>query len=486
MLAGYLPFDDDPANPEGDNINLLYKYICNTPLVFPEYVTPCARDLLKLILVPDPKHRADLFKISCHTWLMEYQHDILRGAGISQKGTPLSAEQNPIALPHLSEVTHPEMFSQLPRATSLKEASPPIPQSAAQSTGVEESPARPSRNVDRRTIQVEYVAPQSQPTHRTDAAAGPDSRSPKGRHVSQGRSDQEYRPVPPEKDYLPPKVPAKDYAGKRNPRATSESTAYMSGQSNQVARPSTGGSAGTSRLPPSRGSYGQPSAAAVAPTMAEGRFSQPRPGSHNRYNITNPMPHTQSAPNQQPVNDPSTDPYRPSLEQSAKPRRGHKRATTLGGIGDKLLGRASSTRRGDGKPKPDRSYPPTSMRPVEADSNKSRQSSESARRSFGFHRKSSDVATKEKRTSRRFSLLPRSKGNDTAQQHSSQPVNPPITQPTQHNNYVDGNFETYNNYEKRGPLPGKTKRFNDAYEKREGAGSSGAARRVMELFRRRK
>ncbi|KAJ6490202.1 kinase-like domain-containing protein [Mycena vitilis] len=25
MLAGYLPFDDDPANPDGDNINLLYK-----------------------------------------------------------------------------------------------------------------------------------------------------------------------------------------------------------------------------------------------------------------------------------------------------------------------------------------------------------------------------------------------------------------------------------------------------------------------------
>ncbi|EME82821.1 uncharacterized protein MYCFIDRAFT_136436, partial [Pseudocercospora fijiensis CIRAD86] len=39
MLAGYLPFDDDPANPEGDNINLLYKYIVSTPLTFPEYVT---------------------------------------------------------------------------------------------------------------------------------------------------------------------------------------------------------------------------------------------------------------------------------------------------------------------------------------------------------------------------------------------------------------------------------------------------------------
>ncbi|KIM59648.1 hypothetical protein SCLCIDRAFT_91595, partial [Scleroderma citrinum Foug A] len=39
MLAGYLPFDDYPANPDGDNINLLYKYIVNTPLSFPDYVS---------------------------------------------------------------------------------------------------------------------------------------------------------------------------------------------------------------------------------------------------------------------------------------------------------------------------------------------------------------------------------------------------------------------------------------------------------------
>lgn len=50
MLAGYLPFDDDPANPEGDNINLLYKYITQTPLTFPEYVSAMARDLLRQIL----------------------------------------------------------------------------------------------------------------------------------------------------------------------------------------------------------------------------------------------------------------------------------------------------------------------------------------------------------------------------------------------------------------------------------------------------
>lgn len=72
MLAGYLPFDDDPANPEGDNINLLYKYIVSTPLTFPEYVTPHARDLLRRILVPDPRKRADLFEVARHSWLSPF------------------------------------------------------------------------------------------------------------------------------------------------------------------------------------------------------------------------------------------------------------------------------------------------------------------------------------------------------------------------------------------------------------------------------
>jgi protein-serine/threonine kinase len=74
MLAGYLPFDDDPANPEGDNINLLYKYIVSTHLTFPEYVSPHARDLLRRILVPDPRKRADLFEVARHSWLSEYSH----------------------------------------------------------------------------------------------------------------------------------------------------------------------------------------------------------------------------------------------------------------------------------------------------------------------------------------------------------------------------------------------------------------------------
>ena len=74
MLAGYLPFDDDPANPDGDNINLLYKYIVNTPLSFPDYISREARDLLGIMLQPDPQRRADLKHVMQHPWLVPYAH----------------------------------------------------------------------------------------------------------------------------------------------------------------------------------------------------------------------------------------------------------------------------------------------------------------------------------------------------------------------------------------------------------------------------
>lgn len=72
MLAGYLPFDDDPANPDGDNINLLYKYIVNTPLSFPDYISTDARDLLSIMLVPDPSRRSSLEEVMRHPWLAAY------------------------------------------------------------------------------------------------------------------------------------------------------------------------------------------------------------------------------------------------------------------------------------------------------------------------------------------------------------------------------------------------------------------------------
>ncbi|GAA5903165.1 uncharacterized protein JCM6883_002717 [Sporobolomyces salmoneus] len=72
MLAGYLPYDDDPANPEGDNINLLYKYILNTPLIFPDWITEEPRHLLHTMLVPDPTLRCTIEDVTRHSWLRKY------------------------------------------------------------------------------------------------------------------------------------------------------------------------------------------------------------------------------------------------------------------------------------------------------------------------------------------------------------------------------------------------------------------------------
>lgn len=72
MLSGYLPYDDDPSNPEGDNINLLYKYIINTPLTFPDWITAQPRHLLLKMLVPNPAKRCKLSDVMDHAWLSDY------------------------------------------------------------------------------------------------------------------------------------------------------------------------------------------------------------------------------------------------------------------------------------------------------------------------------------------------------------------------------------------------------------------------------
>ncbi|KAI7868303.1 kinase-like domain-containing protein, partial [Spinellus fusiger] len=72
MLCGYLPFDDDPANPEGNNINLLYRYILSTELAFPNYISSESRDILQKMLVPDPIKRSTVEEIINHPWLNEY------------------------------------------------------------------------------------------------------------------------------------------------------------------------------------------------------------------------------------------------------------------------------------------------------------------------------------------------------------------------------------------------------------------------------
>lgn len=491
MLAGYLPFDDDPANPEGDNINLLYKYICTTPLIFPDYVSPHSRDILRRILVPDPIKRADLFEVARHSWVGEFS----RTVEAITSGVPLPNERRKIPhFPRLDEGPDPEMFSALARSSSLKESSKsnqgssplggPTPKHAhsrIDQAAEASKDSQTSRDTKRRTVQVEYVPPHTQ-TARGDPNA---FSSTKSNSIDDPRRMSDVRPAPPEKDY-PPAKHVDPRLGRHATRGTSESTAFKSGQFGHTSRPSTGASAtGGLRLPPSRGSYGQPSAAAVAPTSAQGRFSRPQ------STIRPVQPPSHYSDGERAEDSMERDRMSADEVPAKSPRRGHKRASTLGGIGEKILDRASSVRHaGVRRNKHDRAHPPTSMRPVDVDS--SARKSNDSRRSLGFSRKSSDLQSRDKRSSRRFSFLPRPKV-DQPHQYSGPPhtSHDTVMAQTTVTPWSDGPASTQGTAgavpeEKWSHLPNKNRRFNEAYDRKEGAGSSGAARRVMEFFRRRK
>lgn len=166
MLAGYLPFDDDPANPEGDNINLLYKYITQTPLTFPEYVSAMARDLLRQILSishvflianlePKPEERMTLKAVKAHTWL--YPHRALFRTPITDFEAQAKESVSHLAATAMgrSVSAHESQTSYIPPSSShllthtVKEVSP------------SSSPEIPSMTLDprRHTVQVEYDRP---------------------------------------------------------------------------------------------------------------------------------------------------------------------------------------------------------------------------------------------------------------------------------------------------------------------------------------
>lgn len=449
MLAGYLPFDDDPANPEGDNINLLYKYIVSTPLTFPEYVTPHARDLLKRILVPDPRKRADLFEVARHSWLSEYAHVV----GFITSSTTTTNDIANTTVPagkflldancHLDDA---DMIKEdayepphLARSASVREptkAHAPAPNvigGLVQMQGQVDQPDKQKtrREDKRRTVQVEYVAPQSS-TQRGDAATA--QAKTRARSESQGpvevsavdaarASQRASSSAAPNSNstssFLRP--------GRDQQRATSESVAQVTGQ----GRPNTGGSmSANSRVPGSRGnSYGQP-AIGVAREQAQGHFSQPRGKQYTTVpNDTDYYAQPASNRNSAYIDTPVLN------NRSSFQSKGHKRSSTVGEFSEKLFGKrasffgmkANNDQSKTEKPdKSSRSRPPVSMtKPIANDAQEPRRSNESRRTSFSFGRKNSTSQPPEnKRASRRFSFIPASLAESLRGNRNSQQVAP--------------------------------------------------------------
>ncbi|KAI9794061.1 MAG: hypothetical protein M1816_006686 [Peltula sp. TS41687] len=461
MLAGYLPFDDDPANPEGDNINLLYKYIVSTPLTFPDYVTPHARDLLRRILVADPVKRADLFEVARHSWLSEYAHvvsfitssttttgEIANTTVTSdpQQDTPLLARSASVREPSKTHQPHLAVVGGLSQKHGNLDPD------------IQSSQNRPHRDAKRRTVQVEYVAPSSEtsrvdpqvaepsavevvPASSSKARVAPGNQGPvdvvsgsryrttEGRQDATGPGYQgstghvrtKQRPSTSSQaqgaGMGPPARPVRDV-----PRSVSDSTgAFAVGSS--IARPNTGGSlasTGSRSGLPSRGSYtlpGQPVAPTVATTNAHGKLAQPKNGKH--YVISNPMPQQQDEYGRSSsygrLNVTAAEPN--VEDDDPAPARTHKRSNTVGGIGEKLFGRGgtlfgskSQTQTQTGQEQAPRrvskAHPPTSMSgPIVV--NSPRRSTDSRRStSFGFGRKGSRGSSGLQEKPKRFSFLP--------------------------------------------------------------------------------
>lgn len=475
MLAGYLPFDDDPANPEGDNINLLYKYIVNTPLTFPEYVTPHARDLLRRILVPNPRKRADLFEVARHSWLSEYAHVV----EFITSSTTTSGEIQNTTVPAEDE------GPMIGRSASVREASrkttavsPAVGGLTSKQGTVDPEAeaaayAKQQRDNKRRTVQVEYVAPNTQ-TQRGESA-NPQGSSSKSRQRSSSNGPVEVQSEKP----LPQDPPAQPVSSRRPPsthlnnqnvpptrtsregfRATSDG-AYMTSSAGAGGRPATGGSTSSIGLGSGRAAYAQPSAPMVADTNVHGRIQQP--AGRTNYHETSSHVQTQS-----------TDFGRPSAgipskyarsgksgygaETDSNDSRGHRRSNTIGEIGGKIFGRSGSlfgsrNRKSQQARTGEKTYPPVSMtKPIADDAPAGRPSMDSkkSRRSFslGLGKKRSGSITGsqtslDKQSNRRFSsLLPGSFSlraiglgkDDGSDQHDSQ-QSLPIQEPPQVDEY---------------------------------------------------
>lgn len=309
------------------------------------------------------------------------------------------------------------------------------------------------RDPKRRTVQVEYVAPQSQTTRgdttssvqspvtiesasavgtnftKTRARAGTEAlenipRQPSGASTgtkplprepnviqTSGSSRYQYQPGPSRtqkgssssQQGLAPPRPPNDI-----PRSTSDSAnAFGYANTSTVARPNTSGSLasnGAGRLPSRGNSYSQPLAPTVAVTNAQGRLAQPNPQpiaqpKNGKQYISAPIPQTGPYFMEESIGRPNTQQNNqaPSIASQRDQARGHKRSNTLGTVlarSGSLFGRSQVASPPEANKVPlEKRYPPTSMRTAMGSSDSPPRRSIESRRStsFGFGRKSSNL-----------------------------------------------------------------------------------------------
>lgn len=500
MLAGYLPFDDDPANPEGDNINLLYKYIVNTPLTFPEYVTPHARDLLRRILVSNPRKRADLFEVARHSWLSEYAHVV----EFITSGTSTAGEiQNvTVSLEDGMDIPTVARSASVREAPKKSAASPSIGGLASKHGTVDPDAAdgaqqKAQRDNKRRTVQVEYVAPSTATQRGEPSNAQLPAGKTRARSGSQGPvevTEGGTASASPKDKPLPRDPPVsrdsynKNTAGSRRPpsthlnnhmsaragretRAITDNGAFVTGTLG--SRPQDGSStqsSGSRPVPANRSSYAEPVPPGLADTNVHGRIQQPQRITSKNYDKSSfPLQDQQpveSVPPSMTVPSKLAQVSASSAGGDGSEEKGHKRSSTMSELGGRLFGRSGSIFGGKNRKRPDqpqageknKKYPPVSMinaMPSGDDARQSRQSMDSrrSRRSFSIglgKKRSGSIApsqNSQEKPNRRFSFIPTSfsfKSLTPNTEHTTPPPDSqqdlPIQQPPEidpHGRYID-------------------------------------------------
>lgn len=144
MLCGYLPFDDDPSNPQGANINVLYKYIVSTPLDIPKHMSAEATDLLRLMLVPDPTQRGTIDDIRSHPWLSDHVDLLNQPIVVDEQEHMTTTDSDPRLLSAVNKVIQETTHNTQTKEPESRDEIKTVPSASSCTTPVTKQDASPS------------------------------------------------------------------------------------------------------------------------------------------------------------------------------------------------------------------------------------------------------------------------------------------------------------------------------------------------------
>lgn len=76
LLTGTPPFNHDGHDAEHENLKPLFRAITRADYVMPDNISSEAKDLIRAILIPDPKHRISIDKIWDHPFMRKYDREL--------------------------------------------------------------------------------------------------------------------------------------------------------------------------------------------------------------------------------------------------------------------------------------------------------------------------------------------------------------------------------------------------------------------------